>query len=73
MELKRKKIKSYIIFKGTWPGIYTTSWEECSACVLGFNGYLFRSFSTMEEAIEGWNVYFKLNIDNVEVQLNKKF
>lgn len=63
MELKRKKIKYYAVFRGTRLGMYTL-WEECSACVLGFSGCLFRSFSTMEEAVEAWDVYFELNSDN---------
>jgi ribonuclease HI len=44
-----KKIKYYTVWKGRVPGIYH-SWEECKAQVDKFEGAIYKSFSTEEEA-----------------------
>ena len=50
--------KYYVIFKGIRAGIYDSR-EECAKCVASFKGSLFRSFSSIEEAAEAWNIYFQ--------------
>ncbi|ULB34665.1 MULTISPECIES: viroplasmin family protein [Proteiniphilum] len=41
--------KFYVVWQGVKPGIYS-SWEECRAQVSGFEGALYKSFPTLEEA-----------------------
>lgn len=41
--------KFYAVKIGTKPGIYNT-WDECKACVHGFKGAVYKSFSTYEDA-----------------------
>ena len=60
MDLKKKTIKYYIIFRGRRPGIYS-SWEKCVDSVIKFKGSLFRSFSMMEEATKAWRLFFETN------------
>lgn len=43
------KKKCYVVWKGLNPGIYH-SWNECKAQVFGFEGALYKSFSSLEEA-----------------------
>ena len=43
------KKKYYAVRKGVTPGIYMT-WADCEANVKGFNGAVYKSFSTIEEA-----------------------
>lgn len=43
--------KWYVVWKGIEPGIYE-SWAECKRQIDGFEGALYKSFATREEAIE---------------------
>ena len=43
------KTKYYAVRKGTVPGIYTT-WAECEEKIKGFQGAVYKSFPTLEEA-----------------------
>jgi ribonuclease HI len=43
------KSKYYVVWKGVKPGIYST-WDECKAQVLGFEGATYKSFESIEEA-----------------------
>jgi ribonuclease HI len=45
--------KYYIVWKGLAPGIYD-SWEEAKKQVDGFEGALYKSFPTKEDAIEAF-------------------
>ena len=45
------KKKYYAVKVGKTPGIYFT-WEDCSAQVTGYKGAKFKSFPTIEEALE---------------------
>ena len=45
------KKKYYAVKVGKTPGIYFT-WDDCSAQVTGYKGAKFKSFSTIEEALE---------------------
>ena len=44
-----KKQKYYVVWKGVSPGVYT-SWTDCQLQVKGFDGALYKSFDTQEEA-----------------------
>ena len=44
-----KKQKYYVVWKGVNPGIYT-SWTDCQLQIKGYDGALYKSFETMEEA-----------------------
>ena len=44
-----KKQKYYVVWKGVSPGIYT-SWTDCQLQIKGYDGALYKSFKTMEEA-----------------------
>lgn len=44
-----KKQKYYVVWKGVRPGIYT-SWTECQLQTKGYDGALYKSFDTPEEA-----------------------
>ena len=44
-----KKQKFYVVWKGVSPGIYT-SWTDCQLQIKGYDGALYKSFETMEEA-----------------------
>ena len=44
-----KKQKYYVVWKGVSPGIYT-SWTDCQLQIKGYDGALYKSFETMEEA-----------------------
>jgi ribonuclease HI len=43
------KQKFYVVWKGRKPGVFTT-WQECSAQVIGFNGAEYKSFENREAA-----------------------
>ena len=47
--MAQTKKKFYAVRKGRNPGIYT-SWDECSAQVIGCAGAVYKSFPTLEEA-----------------------
>ena len=47
--MAQTKKKFYAVRKGRNPGIYTT-WDECSAQVIGCAGAVYKSFPTLEEA-----------------------
>ena len=44
-----KKQKYYVVWKGVSPGVYT-SWTDCQLQIKGFDGALYKSFDTQEEA-----------------------
>ena len=44
-----KKQKYYVVWKGVSPGIYT-SWTDCQLQIKGYDGALYKSFDTKEEA-----------------------
>ena len=44
-----KKNKYYVVWKGVSPGVYT-SWTDCQLQIKGYDGALFKSFETKEEA-----------------------
>ena len=46
-------MKYYVVKKGNKPGIYNT-WDECKAQIEGFNGAIYKSFSSLDDA----NNYF---------------
>jgi ribonuclease HI len=43
------KSKYYVVWKGIKPGVYYT-WDECKAQTHGFEGPIFKSFESLEEA-----------------------
>lgn len=43
------KKKYYVVWKGREPGIYKT-WSDCQLQTLGFEGAVFKSFETLEDA-----------------------
>ena len=45
-----KKPKFYVVWRGLVPGVYE-SWEECEAQVKGYEGAVYKSFKTREEAL----------------------
>ena len=45
------KKKYYAVKVGKTPGIYFT-WADCSAQVTGYKGAKFKSFTTIDEALE---------------------
>lgn len=44
-----KKQKYYVVWKGVCPGVYT-SWTDCQLQTKGYDGALFKSFESKEEA-----------------------
>ena len=44
-----KKQKYYVVWKGVSPGVYT-SWTDCQLQIKGYDGALYKSFETKEEA-----------------------
>lgn len=48
------KNKFYVVWHGVNPGIYH-SWGECKQQISGFDGAVYKSFSTMEEAEKAYN------------------
>lgn len=56
--MKRQgKGKSYVVFVGRRPGIYS-SWGECYNQVNGFPNNLHDSFNTREAAVTAWNNFW---------------
>ena len=47
------KQKYYVVWHGLEPGIYTT-WPECQRQVKGFEGAVYKSFATRQEAEEAY-------------------
>lgn len=45
-----KQAKFYVVWCGRVPGVYS-SWADCRAQVEGFEGALYKSFKTLEEAL----------------------
>ncbi|MBR5803471.1 MAG: ribonuclease H family protein [Bacteroidaceae bacterium] len=48
------KNKYYVVWHGVEPGIYT-DWDACKQQINGFEGAIYKSFSTREEAEEAYN------------------
>lgn len=57
-----KKKKYYVVWAGASTGVFN-SWGECEAAIKGFDGAKYKSFPTLEEAVEAFrgnpNDYFK--------------
>lgn len=47
--MPKKPPKFYVVWKGIKPGIYT-SWDDCRAQVMAFQGAAYKGFATIEEA-----------------------
>jgi ribonuclease HI len=43
------KQKYYVVWKGETPGVYT-SWDDCQIQIKGYEGAIYKSFNTKEEA-----------------------
>lgn len=48
------KNKYYVVWNGVCPGIYT-SWTDCQRQINGFEGAIYKSFTTLQEAEEAYN------------------
>jgi ribonuclease HI len=48
------KKKYYVVWKGLNPGVYDT-WDESKKQIDGFEGALYKSFATKEEAVEAFH------------------
>ena len=48
-----KKSKFYVVWKGVEPGIYT-NWTDCQLQINGYEGALYKSFTTRDEAEEAY-------------------
>jgi ribonuclease HI len=46
---KRTRQKYYVVWKGVTPGVYN-SWTDCQLQIKGYDGALYKSFDTKEEA-----------------------
>lgn len=44
----------YVVWNGIKPGVYNT-WDECKAQVQGYDGAIYKSFPTLEEANKAFN------------------
>ena len=44
-----KKQKYYVVWKGVSPGVYH-SWTDCQLQIKGYEGALYKSFDTRDEA-----------------------
>jgi len=53
------KKKYYVVWKGLKPGVYD-NWEECQAQIKGFNGAVYKSFTSKEQALKA----FEQNYDD---------
>lgn len=49
----KTKAKFYVVWKGVNPGIYD-SWTDCKLQINGYDGALYKSFSTRQEAEEAY-------------------
>lgn len=52
--MSKKPTKYYVVWHGATPGIYN-SWQECERQVKGFEGAVYKSFQTAEEAQEAYS------------------
>ncbi|MFR9166461.1 MAG: viroplasmin family protein [Dysgonomonas sp.] len=48
------KKKFYVVWNGVSPGVYD-DWSECKKQIEGFEGALYKSFPTKEEALKAYN------------------
>ena len=48
--------KIYVVFVGRRLGVYTT-WSECQAQVIGYQGNVYKSYITHCKAISAWVMY----------------
>ena len=48
------KNKYYVVWNGICPGIYT-SWTDCQRQINGYEGAIYKSFNTQEEAEKAYN------------------
>jgi len=51
---KKAKQKYYVVWKGVQPGIYNT-WTECKLQIQGYEGAIYKSFDTNDEAVSAMN------------------
>lgn len=52
--MQKGKNKYYVVWNGVCPGIYT-SWTDCQRQINGFEGAIYKSFTTQQEAEEAYN------------------
>ncbi len=52
-----KKPKFYVVWKGRETGVFS-SWDDCKAQTNGFDGAVFKSFESKEQAEEGKTILF---------------
>lgn len=50
---KKCRSKYYVVWRGIVPGIYQT-WEECQRQVIGVQGATYKSYPTIEEAVQAF-------------------
>ena len=65
----KKKQKYYVVWKGVQPGIYET-WIDCKLQVQGYEGAIYKSFDTRQEAEQAVNASPSEHIDS-DVKKNK--
>lgn len=51
---KKAKQKYYVVWKGVNPGVYN-SWTDCQLQIKGYEGALYKSFESNEEALAAFN------------------
>jgi ribonuclease HI len=56
------KSKYYVVWKGVKPGVYST-WDECKAQTFGFEGPIFKSFTSLIEAEKAYGDDYKKYIN----------
>lgn len=67
-----KKKKYYTVWVGRRPGVYA-SWEECQEQTHGFENAVFKSFSTLEQALKALATNSKdyIGLHNFETELSE--
>lgn len=64
------KKKFYVVWHGVSPGIYT-SWTDCKLQINGFEGAIYKSFDTQEEAERAYNTSPYLYIQKKRLPLRQ--
>lgn len=67
------KNKYYVVWNGICPGIYT-SWTDCQRQINGYEGAIYKSFNTQEEAEKAYNSspYIYIGKNKEEINLETK-
>lgn len=72
---KKAKQKYYVVWKGVTPGIYD-SWTNCQLQTKGYEGAIYKSFTSRSEAEEAYNssahLYFKTKKSEPQNKPNEK-